>query len=520
MARTTPPTATTTTTTMVTAVRNVGPHVPNGGTADTTRTFIFLVSSFILSVAALSVFLPMARQSAVQTSAQVNIQPIITVNVGKRMRTTSAAALFLLAGPGALGFAPVAPRTSAVRLHRASTESTVEVSAPSSAATRQSKMAEEAARMRQEAAEMEIALREEARAKGLPMELVNKLVPPPRVPTVPAVPAAGAAAVATELGSAAAPTEVAATTTSSSGALLRPEELRSKLGYLNAGDAVRMTSELDRLKMKGSLRVWNSKTLGAKPNFAVSNGQLTTKTKIDPIKLKLDDVGYDYQRVFVAALVIGSVLGLSSSAVGGEAGFLLGYLSALMPIALVGVGSVAPALIFDVLQRVTYATDEAARDRYAHMQAGKFLVGYALGLPVARFDAGAPASTAEFFQLRPTGKSEAEDRRMFSNKSFSQVDIGPASAMCLGGAVAECMIFGEASGKNPADVNTLNDIMSRVEPALTTEAAQNHVRWSALTAHGILAENKDAYLRLVQAFKAGLPLEECISALEGAAPSA
>ena len=409
-------------------------------------------------------------------------------------------------------------------------------------------MAEEAARMRQEAAEMEIALREEARAKGLPMELVNKLVPPPRVPTVPAA----ATAATVELGTTSTDnaSSVAAVTSAGSSALLRPEELRSKLGYLNAGDAVRMTSELDRLKIKGSLRIWNSKALSTKPNFSVSNGQLTTKTKIDPIKLKLDDVGYDYQRVFVAALVIGSVLGLSSSAVGGEAGFLLGYLSALMPIALVGVGSVAPALIFDVLQRVTYATDEAARDRYAHMQAGKFLVGYALGLPVARFDAGGPASTAEFFQLRPTGQSEVEDRRMFSNKAFSQVrcvrrgkpvarqqahvslslslypplpplqvDIGPASAMCLGSAVAECMIFGEASGKNPADVNTLNDIMSRVEPALTTEAAQNHVRWSALTAHGILAENKDAYLRLVQAFKAGQPLEECISALEGAAPS-
>ncbi len=36
---------------------------------------------------------------------------------------------------------------------------------------------DEAARLRQEAAELELALREEAREKGLPEEVINKLIP-------------------------------------------------------------------------------------------------------------------------------------------------------------------------------------------------------------------------------------------------------------------------------------------------------------------------------------------------------
>ena len=36
---------------------------------------------------------------------------------------------------------------------------------------------DEAAKLRQEAAEMEVALREEARAKGVPEEMINKLIP-------------------------------------------------------------------------------------------------------------------------------------------------------------------------------------------------------------------------------------------------------------------------------------------------------------------------------------------------------
>ena len=374
------------------------------------------------------------------------------------------------------------------------------------------KYVNDAERLRQEAAEMEIALREEARAKGLPEEMVNKLVPPPRMPGAPKSVSSSSGAVTSES------QEDGSTLVETKTNALSVADLRAKLGYLNTGDAIRITSELDRLKAKGNLRIWNSKKLDARPNFAVSNGQLTTKTKIDPIKLRLDDVGYNYQKVFGIALAIGTVFGLSSSTIGGELGFILGYLSALLPIMLVGVGSVAPALIFDVLSSIKYATDADARNRYAHMQAGKFLVGYALGLPVSRFDAGGPASAAQFFQLRPQGTSDADDRRMFSKKTYTQVDIAPASAMCVGGPVAECMIFGEASGNTPADVNTLNDIMGRVEPTISTDVAQNHIRWSAVTAYQILSENKDAYLKLVEAIKAGMPLEECIAALEGEGP--
>jgi hypothetical protein len=39
------------------------------------------------------------------------------------------------------------------------------------------KLKEDAANLRKEAAQMEVAMREEARAKGLPEEMINKLIP-------------------------------------------------------------------------------------------------------------------------------------------------------------------------------------------------------------------------------------------------------------------------------------------------------------------------------------------------------
>ena len=130
------------------------------------------------------------------------------------------------------------------------TDATAETASTSVSSQQQSYM-DRAARMRQEAAEMEIALREEGRAKGLPEELINKLVPPPRTAGVKVASSSSMASTTVE-----APVEVK---------LLSSSELRSKLGYLNSGDAIRFTSELDRVKANGNLRVWNSFKLDSRP---------------------------------------------------------------------------------------------------------------------------------------------------------------------------------------------------------------------------------------------------------------
>jgi hypothetical protein len=152
------------------------------------------------------------------------------------------------------------------------------------------------------------------------------------------------------------------------------------------------------------------------------------------------------------------------------------------------------------------------------MNAGKFLAGYICGLPVAKFSQGKPSNTAEFFQLRPsgiTGISEVEVKQMFSKNTFNQTDIARSSIVCLAGSVAECLEFGVASGTNPGDVNLLNELINSVEPTITPEQVQNHIRWSALTAWEILDQYKEEYQRLVVAFEKGLPMEECIAVIEG-----
>lgn len=61
----------------------------------------------------------------------------------------------------------------------------------------------------------------------------------------------------------------------------------------------------------------------------------------------------------------------------------------------------------------------------------------------------------------------------------------------------------------------LQELVLAVEPALTPDAVQNHIRWSALNAYNILNTFPEELKRLVVAFKEKRPIEECIAAIEG-----
>ena len=389
----------------------------------------------------------------------------------------------------------------------------------------QSRLTGEAARLRQEAAEMEIAMREEARQKGLPEEVINKLIPMrTQTPAVAPVPVVVSSSDGTPTTSSSSSSVTATTESEAAGGSSKrysKEEVLGKIGFLSMGNPIQFTNEINDLAARRYTSIWNSYDLGNRPSFQLNSYQLTSKTGIDPKDLQLDGVGYNYQNVLVIAVIIGTVCGLASSYIGGQIGFLLGYLSALIPVTLVAIGSVAPALIGDVLNRSKFLVDEEARNRYAKFNAGRFLVGYTLGLPVNLFYSGGASSTVEFFQLRApvlnkaAGADGGEARDYYSKKRFKQVDVAPFSIVCLAGSVAECMEFKKASTYSAADVNVLNEVLLTVEPVMEPEGAQNHIKWSALQAFNILTKHKVELDLLTEAFKRGATLEESIAIIEG-----
>jgi hypothetical protein len=62
---------------------------------------------------------------------------------------------------------------------------------------------------------------------------------------------------------------------------------------------------------------------------------------------------------------------------------------------------------------------------------------------------------------------------------------------------------------------TYINVSHQISPQFLPLSLSLSLRWSALTAYDILTEYKTEYLRVVEAFREGLPLEECIAAIEG-----
>lgn len=301
-------------------------------------------------------------------------------------------------------------------------------------------------------------------------------------------------------------------------------EVRSKLGYLNTGDAVRLTSQLDKLKTKGVTKLWNSVSLPRE--YTCNQPQFKSKTNLEPIQLKLDSAGFNYQATLGIAVITATIFALLSTQIGGQVGFLLGYASALFPVLLIGVGSIAPGLIADILNQFSYATNSTAKSKYISCQAGKFLCGYVMGLPLSNFKAGGSSNTCEFFQLRPDVSADFTDdamsgmgKKMYSKNEYKQSDIARASVASIAGPVAECIKFGEASGTAAGDVNTLYELMNAVLPTLSPDRQQDHIRWSAVMAYEIIKKNDKKFERLCDAFAQGVEVEECIAILEGDEPN-
>ena len=105
-----------------------------------------------------------------------------------------------------------------------------------SVAAQNVRLVDEAAKLRQEAAEMELALRDEARAKGVPEEMINKLIPIRNPKGTSIQPATDATNVPTGTASDAPPVVA-----------LSAEAIRAKLGYIVTGDALGMTRQLDQV---------------------------------------------------------------------------------------------------------------------------------------------------------------------------------------------------------------------------------------------------------------------------------
>lgn len=235
----------------------------------------------------------------------------------------------------------------------------------------------------------------------------------------------------------------------------------------------------------------------------VSQNELKRVTNIDP-ELLLGGAQFDYQTLTVAVVGGSSVLALlamSATGLRDDIRFALTYGIALVPIALLGVGSLAPGLLALPAQLLSGKGDESAT-RAAWHEGAHLLLGYRCGLAVDSFSV-----------------DKGREAVQFHGESTGALDLDSGSRLlvvAMAGMIGEYLKFGDSDG-GKQDLAAMQSILSRVSPRLTPAQQQGYTRWAALMAWSHLQTMKPQLERTAQALERRASLGELLVEIEGAA---
>lgn len=303
-----------------------------------------------------------------------------------------------------------------------------------------------------------------------------------------------------------------------------PSEIKSFLSPINfsTDTAPQQVSTLNSLAESQNLSLWNiaattsANTVSPSPlrPYAVSLSFLEQRTggKITGASLGVDgedDVSLDDFKYATIGITLGSsALGIASLVLlPDNTGAALCYGFALVPIGWVAIGSSAPGILAGLIAAVQNSgeNDGEKEDRICRHEAGHFLCGYLCGLPIRSYS----TSTETGFpcvEFHPSAEGNP-------GRELTEEEISVMSVVAMSGSVAEALVFDEAKGGGN-DLLELEGLFRRSKEFLGASKQQDLTRWGALASYNLLTGNKDAYEKLVAAFKEKKTVAECIAAIE------
>ena len=191
----------------------------------------------------------------------------------------------------------------------------------------------------------------------------------------------------------------------------------------------------------------------------------------------------------------------------GDWGAFGSYLIGGVALAVLAVGSTAPGLLRVAIDRFARVNPEYRR-RIARHEAGHFLVGYALGVPVGSYDLGIDQSHVNFMESKL-------ERKIFQGARLTEAEALPLAVVSMAGVAAEALEFEEVMGQT-ADLFDLQRMLNRIEPKMSDASQQQLTRWAVWQAASILKKHAGAFDALTEKMERGESVVECLKAIENA----
>ncbi|CEL94590.1 unnamed protein product [Vitrella brassicaformis CCMP3155] len=226
-----------------------------------------------------------------------------------------------------------------------------------------------------------------------------------------------------------------------------------------------------------------------------------------------------------------------------------------LPFTYMAVGIARPNDLFFFIAEVWRALSPKTAERLYYHEAAHFLVGYLLGLPIKSYSANSFLNRVEFYDdmdiltaadrppesLRdriqagfevPEGDRprEADDddevtlrRELRSGErrprpgTVVNLERAKRAIVVASAGVAGEYLYCESAEGGSADIKWIDAVLRRTDPPLKRDERQDYMRWGVVEAYLLLDKYKTTLDALVDSFRAGRSIVECVKAIEDSA---
>ena len=206
----------------------------------------------------------------------------------------------------------------------------------------------------------------------------------------------------------------------------------------------------------------------------------------------------------ITTVGVSSIAAVALSQLPGDWGFFSAYLVGGVPILVLAIGSVNPGILQFAIDFFSQVFPDY-RERVLRHEAGHFLLGHLMGVPVANYSL--------IIGKEHTDLAEAALQKRLITQTLGDTEVNRLSIIALGGATAEAMHFEDVMGQTQ-DLFDLQRIMNRSASKLGAQQQQNQTRWAAYQAAALLQKYNKEYTSLMEVMQRGGTVDECIRAIE------
>eukprot|EP00250_Pteridium_aquilinum_P000475 c10518_g1_i1 orf=92-1117(+) len=267
------------------------------------------------------------------------------------------------------------------------------------------------------------------------------------------------------------------------------------------GDAV--TEALEQLRQAGWAKLWNSQPYASRRTTFVR--ELTTLGIKNAEKLGIPSVRDDAAFLWTVVGVT-SLLAVIAGQLPGDWGFFVPYLIGSISLVVLAVGSIAPGVLQAAITSFS-SIFEDYQDRVLRHEAAHFLVAYLLGVPIVGY-------SLDIGKEHVNLVDEKMQKRIYEGKIDGK-DLDRLAVVAMAGLAAEGLKYDKVTGQS-ADLFSLQRLINRSKPQLSSEQQQNLTRWAVLFAGSLLKNNSQVHEALMAVMSDKASIFDCIQAIEKA----